>query len=592
VNHTFKSQARWFASQLKPLWQAHVLSVSLMVLSSLMFLLDPLLIKWLIDQILPRKDFRLLLFAAAGFFLIYIGRLGFSAVAGLVSFRAVQGLVFGIRLSLLDKMNQLSADYHERTPLGDKVFRLGQDVDQVAELGSSLVPYVLQAACNTAFVLAVMCVLNWRLTCVVLPLLPVFVVFRNYFRSQMRHAADVAQQESSRENSFLQEHLAAVVQIQLLHQERNQTKAFLDRAKVRVKAVNRRALIEIVFSTCYMAIIALGTVAILGFGGYQVFVGALTIGGLVAFYGYVARLFDPLNAAVEVYARLNRMSTNVQRILEVIETPPSVREGSMAIHFPFPMKGCIEMKDVCFAYREGLDVVKVLNLRIEAGERIALVGLNGSGKSTIAKLIARLYDVSQGAVFIDGIDVRSVRLEDIRTKICYLPQDVVLFDLTLKENLLLGNASATSEKLCSAIEIACLQEVVQRLPNGWDTSLGPGGNKLSGGERQRVALARAVLQNPSLLLLDESTSELDTPGEAKIFANLSQQFRNTTIVVISHRVAALQWVDRIVVLNEGRNHQQGTHEELISSCRFYVRLSDAGFFSEGIDSHFRVSSDT
>jgi ABC-type multidrug transport system fused ATPase/permease subunit len=213
-----------------------------------------------------------------------------------------------------------------------------------------------------------------------------------------------------------------------------------------------------------------------------------------------------------------------------------------------------------------------------------LVGLNGSGKSTIAKLIARLYDVNEGAVFIDGIDVRSVRLAHMRTKICYLPQDVVLFDRTLKENLLLGNPSARPEELCSAIEIACLEEVVQRLPNGWDTAIGPGGNMLSGGERQRVALARAVLQRPSLLILDESTSELDAPGEGRVFANLSQHFRNTTFVVISHRIAALQWVDRIVVLDQGRNHQQGTHEELISSCNFYVQLSNTAFSSQSVGS--------
>jgi ABC-type bacteriocin/lantibiotic exporter with double-glycine peptidase domain len=575
MNHDVKRQAQWFARQLQPLWKAHLLSVSLMVLSSLMFLLDPLLIKWLIDKVLPRRNLHLLFFAAAGFFVIYIGRLGFSSLARLVSFRSVQNLVFRIRLSLLEKMNQLSADYHEKTPLGEKLFRLEQDVDELAELGSSLVPYVLQTTFNSVFVVGVMCALNWRLTCVVLPLLPMFFVFRNYFQGRLRESSDRAQQESSRESSFLQEHLTSLIQIQLLNQERNQTSAFRDRAKGRIEAVNRRTLVEIWFSTCYMMIIALGTITILGYGGYQVFMGALTIGGLVAFYSYLARLFDPLNAAVEVYSRLNRMSANMRRILEVLETTPSVRESPNAMTIPVPMRGTVEIKNVCFAYRAELDVLRGVDLRIEAGERVALVGINGSGKSTIAKLIARVYDVNQGAVFIEGVDVRNLRLEDIRTKISYLMQDVVLFDRTLKENLLLGKPSATPDELRGAIEVACLEDVVERLPSGWDTALGPGGNMLSGGERQRVALARAVLSSPSLLLLDEATSEVDAPAERKIFANLSQRFSSATFVLISHRLEALQWVDRIVVLDQGQISQQGTHEELAATCNLYVQLRSA-----------------
>lgn len=543
-----------------------------MVLSSLMFLLDPLLIKWLIDKVLPRRNPHLLLFAAAGFFVIYIGRLGFSSLARLVSFRSVQNLVFRIRLVLLEKMNQLSADYHEKTPLGEKLFRLEQDVDQLSEMGSSLVPYVLQTTFNSVFVVGVMCALNWRLTCVVLPLLPMFFVFRNYFQGRLRQSSDHAQQESSKESTFLQEHLSSLIQIQLLHQERNQTEVFVRRAMARVDAANRRTLVEIWFSTCYMVIIALGTITILGYGGYQVLIGALTIGGLVAFYSYLARLFDPLNAAVEIYSRLNRMSANMRRILQVLETSPSVYDAPNSVPLPAPFLGNIEMKNVYFSYRRESEVLRNIDLRIEAGERVALVGMNGSGKSTIAKLIARVYDVNQGAVFIEGINVRNLRLGDLRTKICYLMQDVVLFDRTLKENLLLGNPSATPAELHRAIEIACLRDIVDRLPNGLETALGPGGNMLSGGERQRVALARAVLGSPSLLLLDEATSEIDAPAERKIFANISRHFRDTTCVVISHRLEALQWVDRIIVLDQGRICEQGTHEDLATSCALYLQL--------------------
>ena len=581
MNAEFKSQVKWFACQLRPFWRAHLLSASLIVMSSLMFLIDPLLLKWLIDRVLPKKDLRLLLLAAAGFFTIYLCRLGFSAVAGQVSFRTVQKLVFQIRLSLLQKMNQLSAEYHEATPVGERLYAIDQNVDQVAELGSNLVPYVLQTAFNSILVLMAMCILNFRLTCVVLPLMPVFLLFRGHFHARLRTAADSAQYLSSRESSFLQEHLASIIQVQLLHQEQHQIRAFLDRAKARLKAMNDRNLVEIHFRTCYMAIIAFGTIAILGFGGYQVFVGALTVGGLVAFYSYLARMFEPLNAAVEIYARLNRLATSIRRIVEILEAVPSIADAPHAIPLSFTLKGYIELRNVVFSYRDGPPVLSNVSLKIAAGEKIALVGVSGSGKSTITRLMARLYDPNHGSVYLDGIDLRKMRLEDLRTSVCYLMQDAILFDGTLKENLLLGNPSAGDIELHRVADIAGLGRILDQLPRGCETPVGPRGNALSGGERQRVALARALLQNPSLFLLDESTSALDGQSEQKIFERLCQHCRNETFLFISHRLSALRWVDRIVVLSQGRIEEQGTHEQLLRKGGLYATLWTTSEPSEG-----------
>ena len=540
-----------------------------------MYLLDPLLIKWLIDRILPKKDFHLLLLAVAGFSAIYLCRLGFSGLSGIVSFRTVQALAFRIRLSILEQMNRLSADYHETTPTGEKLYRMEQDVDQVAEIGSSLVPYGLQTTFNAVFVVGTMFLLNFKMTCMVLPLVPLFYLFKKHFDGRLREASDSAQKQSSGETNFLQEHLTSIIQVQLLNQETNQTQAFLQRATARVRALNHRNFVEILFRTSYMALITLSTIVILGYGSYQVFVGALTVGGLVASYSYTARLFDPLNAAVEIYSRLNRMSTSIRRIQEIVEMSPSVHESPQAVNLVAPLKGSVEIKEVSFAYRPGQLVLQDLNLTIEAGEKVALVGFSGSGKSTIAKLIARLYDPKRGAVYVDARDVRDVRLEALRTRICYVMQEGILFDRTLKENLLLGNPAATTGQLERAVEVADLEDLLRRLPKGWDTSLGPRGNALSGGERQRLAIARAVLRNPSLLLLDESTSALDAPSERRIFAHLERCFTNQTIVFISHRISALQWVDRIVVLNQGTIEDQGTHEQLLVRGGLYASLRSA-----------------
>jgi len=565
-------QAKWFFRQLRPLLSGYLLSVLLVVFSSLMFLLDPLLMKWLIDRVLPRKDFRLLLFAALGFFALYVFRLGFFTLSQLVNFQTIQKLVLRMRLNILEQMNKLSADYHEATPVGERLYRVEQDVDQVAEVGSNLVPFVLQTAFKAVFVMGTMMTLDYKLTCMVLPLMPLFFVFRKKFEKPLRRASDAVQEKAASENSFLQEHLASVLQVQLLHQEKSQRQAFEERAVERMKALNHREWVEVMFSACYMAIIALGTIAILGYGGYQVFVGALTIGGVVAFYSYVGALFDPLGAAIHIYSQLNRLGTNIRRILEVTERAPGVPEMSGAVSFPAPVRGCVELDGVSFSYRDLTPVLNGIQLQLEPGEKVALVGMSGSGKSTIAKLVARVYDVNRGAVYVDGTDVRSVRLESLRTKVCYLLQDAVLFDRTLKENLLLGKPTATTKELQRAAEIADMKDLLRRLPEGWDTRLGPRGNALSGGERQRVALARAVLQNPSVLLLDESTSALDAPSERRVFLNLAQYFQNRTIVFVSHRIAALSWVDRIVVLHRGVIEEQGTHDQLISNGGLYKHL--------------------
>ena len=540
-----------------------------------MFLLDPLLMKWLIDRVLPRKDFHLLLIAAVGFFALYGFRLGFFTLSQLVNFKTIQKLVLRMRLNILEQMNKLSADYHETTPVGERLYRVEQDVDQVAEVGSSLVPFVLQTAFKAVFVMGTMLTLDYRLTCLVLPLMPLFFVFRKKFEKPLRRASDAVQEKAANENSFLQEHLASILQVQLLHQETSQKQCFEERAVARMKALNHREWVEVMFSACYMAIVALGTIAILGYGSYQVFIGALTIGGVVAFYSYIGALFDPLGAAIHIYSQITRLNTNIRRILEVTERAPGVPEIPGAVNLPSPVRGYVELDRVGFSYRDTTPVLNEIHLRLDPGEKVALVGMSGSGKSTIAKLIARVYDVSHGAVYVDGMDVRNVRLGSLRTRVCYLLQDAVLFDRTLRENLLLGRPSATTKELQRAAEIADMKELLRRLPKGLDTPVGQRGNSLSGGERQRVALARAVLQDPSILLLDESTSALDAPSERRVFLNLAHHFQDRTIVFVSHRIAALKWVDRIVVLNGGVIEEQGTHDQLISSGGLYMQLHNA-----------------
>lgn len=574
-------QLRWFLSQLRPLLKAHLLSVLLIVLASLTFLLDPLILKWLIDVVLPKRDAKLLMVAVTCIAGVYLAQLSCYAAGGILSFQTVQKLVYSIRLKFLEQINRLSADFHETVPLGEKLYRMEQDVDQVAEIGSTMVPSILQTAFTATFVLSTMFVLNLRLTCVLLPLMPLFVILKRRYEIRLRRAADSAQEESSRENNFLQEHLSSVVQIQLLRQEGTQTRGFITRAQAKIQALHRRNIQEILFRTWFLGVVTTGMLTILSYGGYQVFLGALTVGGFVAFYSYLARLFAPLSAAVDIYSRLNRLNSSLRRIFEIIDEKPSVCVSPTAVELSRKIRAGVTLEGVFFGYPDNPSVLTGLGLEIRTGEKIALVGFSGSGKSTVVKLIARLYDVNQGVVRIDGIDVRDITLASLRSTICYVPQEAVLFDRTIKENLLLGKANASLEDLWEAVEVAGLTALIHSLPKGWDTQIGPRGMFLSGGERQRLSLARAVLQKPSVFLLDESTSALDVPSERQVYINLTRHFAEQTILFVSHRVSALTWTDRVIVLNQGVIAEEGTHDQLLESGRLYPHLYKAAPSSHG-----------
>ncbi|MCI0626521.1 MAG: ABC transporter ATP-binding protein/permease [Acidobacteria bacterium] len=574
-----KQDLVWFAAQVRPLLRYLILSMLLIALSSLMFLLDPLVLKWMVDVVLPSKDGRLLALSVAGLLIIYACRLGLFSVGRIVNFRSTQHLAFRMRLQLLEKINRLSADFHESTPVGEKLYRLEQDVDQVAEFGS-LVPRLLQTVFNLLFVVVALALLNFRLLFVLVPLLLVGVCIAVRYQRRLRMSSEAAQERGGLESSFLQDHLASVIQVQLLNRESKQAETFRELAGARMDAVNQRNRVEVLFGTWYMAAIAIGTLAVLGYGGNQVFAGALSIGGLVAFYTYLARLFDPLYSTIDMYAQFTRVRASISRILDITERIPTVRDCAQALTLPRQNAGAVKLIDVTFAYPKRPPVLSHLTLDIAAGQKAALVGISGSGKSTIAKLIARLYDAQQGTVQVNGADVQNVKLKSLRANVCLLMQDTILFDRSLKENLLLACPDATDEQLQKTLEAVELAGVVARLPHGWYTRVGARGSTLSGGERQKVALARALLQQPAVLLLDEATSALDALSEQRILHNLSKHLPSQTIVFISHRLASFYWVHQIVMLHQGAIQEQGTHHELIGKGGMYARLARMGNLSE------------
>jgi len=487
---------------------------------------------------------------AAAFFFTYMGRLGFDSLAGVLNFRGVQKMTYRSRLALLRHLQRLSAEYHDNTPPGDTLHRLQMDVDQVGTLTGEMIPGLLRMITVFTLVMSTMLVLNYRLTIIVLPLIPLFILVRRRFQDRLRDASDAVQQQSGKLIGFLEEHLSAIVQVQLLSCEQREARRFARMSSAVVRAQMRRRGTELFFSSVLYLIIVAGMAGVLSYGGYQVMSGTLTAGGLVAFYGYTLQLFIPLYGVVDIYAKVQRVAASARRLMEITEAKSILRDGEIPLRVDAP--AAVELKDVCFSYHSERPVLNAVSLSVNRGERVAFAGTSGNGKSTIAKLVARMYDARAGTVLLDGTDVRDLTLKSLRASVIFVPQDPVLFDVTLRENLLYGNPHASDEELQRVTKLAQLDVLINRLPRGLDESLGPRGNRLSGGERQRVALARALLQHPKVLILDECTSALDELTESRLLSGLDGYLQDVTTIIISHRPNPTSWANRVVHVNYGQ----------------------------------------
>ncbi len=546
------SEIRWLAAQVRPFLRLHLGSYFCIVVASILVLIDPLIIRFLIDDVIPRRRVSWLPLVAAAFFLTYMGRLGFDSLAAMLNFRAVQKMTFRSRLTLLRHLQRLSAEYHDNRPLGDTLHRLQVDVDQVGSLSGEVIPSALRIATVFTLVMTTMLVLNYRLTAIVIPLIPVFILVRRRFHDRLRQVSDSVQEQSGKMIGFLEEHLSSIIQVQLLSCEEREARRFARLSGAAVRAQIKRRGTELLFSSFLYLIIVTGMAGVLCYGGYQVMMGTLTAGGLVAFYGYTLQLFIPLYGVVDIYSKLQRAGASVRRLMEITEAELILRDRPGALALESNASGAIELRDVSFSYHPDRPVLTGISLRVNPGERVALAGTSGNGKSTIARLVARLYDARAGTVMVEGLDVRNITLKSLRSSVIFVPQDPVLFDVTLRENLLYGNAEATQDELDKVTRLAQLESLIHRLPSGWNEPLGPRGNRLSGGERQRVALARALLQRPRILILDECTSALDAFTEKWLLSGLDGYLQNVTTIIISHRPYPIKWADRVVFMDCGQ----------------------------------------
>jgi ABC-type multidrug transport system fused ATPase/permease subunit len=560
--------------QARPYRSLYLARLSTVVIGSLVVLLDPLLLKWLIDDILPWRKMAMLAVAAGGFFAAYACQFGFNFLGFVLDTYITGRILFDIRLKLLRHLQRLSPSYFVKASTGDLLHRLEQDVDQIQELGGNLIASLLRIAVVTSSTLAILAFLSWRLTLCIVPLMPLMIFLKKYGQPRLRAASDRTQQANAQRVAFFKDQLTAKPQIQLLNRAAGERRRFASIARQALDALLRRRGTELGLTFATNMTCILGTAIVLGLGGYQVLAGSLSIGGLVAFYSYLSRIFGPLESVVTLYSGLQRAEASTHRILEVLAVKPAIVDPPRPVRLARSGPLGVDLTGVTFAYKDDQPVLAGLDLSIQCGEKVALVGLSGCGKSTVARLITRLYDPQRGSVELDGTDVRDLELRALRRLVSLVPQDPVLFSVSLRENLLYGNPRASEGDLRRAVRMAQLDDVIDDLPNGWGELVGTRGDRLSGGQRQRVAVARAVLQDPRLLILDEATSALDGLTERRLLKALDAFARDRTTILIAHRLSAILWADRILLLDAGRVLDEGTHADLYRRCSLYRDLCE------------------
>ena len=577
------------------------------VVITLVSLVPPLLMRDLLDRAIPDEDLGRVTILGLGMVAVPIVNGVVGVLQRWASARAGEGIIFDLRRNLYGHLQRMSLAFFTNTRPGELMSRLNNDVVGAQSAVTGTLISVVSNAFSTVATLAVMLQLEWRLTLAAVAILPLFIVPSRRVGRVLRRVAREQMQASAHMNGAMNEtlNLSGALLVKLFGRTHDEDRRFSELATdVRDLGV-RRALIGRWFFMALGVVSALGTALVFWLGAVLVIDGSLTIGTIVALSTYLAALYGPLSALSNARVELATSLVSFERVFEVLDLPRDIEEGPEPMHLD-PVRGSVSFEGVSFDYGalsasiEHVErfswhspveleqpvvestgtrarAISRLDFSVDPGELVALVGPSGAGKTTITYLIPRLYDVTEGRVVVDGHDVRDLTLESLARGVGVVTQESYLFNDTLAANLRYARPDATQDELEQAASAANIHDFIASLPDGYQTMVGERGYRLSGGEKQRVAIARVILKDPRILVLDEATSHLDARSEALIQEALERVMAGRTSFVIAHRLSTVLAADRILVLDEGRLVEEGTHDELVAAGRLYASLYETQF---------------
>jgi len=490
--------------------------------------------------------------------------------------KASHRAVFDLRCDLYYRILRMSASFFNRTKSGEIITRLISDIQLAQNIIGTALTNVWMDAIAVIVVLYFLFRIDIAMTLVALSTFPLYILVFRKFSDRIRRTTRQAQDQLSTMSSNALERISGSMVIQAFAQEIHEKTRFRAESEELFSTNMRRILIQSLHQALAGALVGLAPLVIICYGGYRVIYGHITVGEMIAVTMYLGPLYLPLQRFSELNIVFSNSMAALDRIYEIMDEKPEITDGPTAIELP-RIRGNVTFEDVSFAYNHGCPVLKNVTFSVRAGQKVALVGQSGSGKTTIVNLIPRFYDVSAGRVIIDGRDVRNVKIKSLRRHIAMVLQDPVLFSGTIRENILYGNPSASENDIIKATKAANAYDFIESLSEGFETQVGERGTLLSGGQKQRITIARAFLKNPEILILDEATSSLDSQSEYLIQEAMSRLVKGRTTFIIAHRLSTIIHADLIFVLSSGSIIESGTHEELLNKKGVYKDLYDGQF---------------
>ena len=535
-----------------------------------------------LDEAIPGRDQRLLATLA----ILYLAAVAVDFLLqyaqSLLTTWLGQKVMYDLRGELFRKFQRLDAAFHDRNPVGRLMTRITNDVETLNQLFSSGVVAIFGDLFTLLFIVAMMLRMNWELALVTLTVMPLVMGAALFFRRRMRSAFRDVRLRVARMNAFLHERLTGMSVVQLFNREETDAGRHADLNRKYLEAHLRSITYYALFFPVIELFASVALALILWRGGSSILQGALTVGVAAAFLQYARRFFRPIQDLSEKYNLVQSAMASSERIFKLLDREPAVREPDDPLSLRAPFRGEVEFRDVSFAYGDDEDgrpdwVLRGVSFRIAAGERVAIVGHTGAGKTTLVNLLMRFHDPQKGEILLDGIPVRRLALGELRSHIGLVLQDVFLFSQSVEYNVRLGSARIGEDRVREAAERVGAASFIDRLPGGYAQELGERGSTLSVGERQLVSFARALAYDPGILVLDEATSSVDSEVEARIEAATRELLRGRTSVVIAHRLATVRCADKILVLHHGVLAEEGTHDALLRRGGLYAKLHELQF---------------